>query len=233
MVNRPTDLAAFGRRQAWPPGTAGQHCECVPGPGRCSGGLGRSLADPFSQRNRQRRSSSVRASLVAGRRAAVCRAARAPTSPMPPGVIMALNRCLVRSNGSALRLAAFCLAGGPPGYGGDCGVSLVQRLRCPGGRITALGGQRQAMHERPGQRQGDSEQQPYPQAPGEKCPHVQDPFVVLREVLWRYPPCPGLTSSRAALPLRSHMVTRVGEVPHGRGRGSRAGCPGWAERRFR
>jgi hypothetical protein len=33
----------------------------------------------------------------------------------------------------------------------------------------------------------------------------------LREVLWRYPPCPGLTSSRAALPLRSHMVTRVGE----------------------
>jgi hypothetical protein len=153
----------------------------------------------------------VRANLAAGRRTAVCRAARAPTSPLPPGAIRALSRCFVRSNGSASRLAAFCLAGGPPGYGGDRRVSLVQRLRCPGGRVTALGGQSQAMHERPGQRQGDSQQQPYPQAPGEKCPHIRDPFVVPREVLWRYPPCPGLTSSRAALPLRSHMVTRVGE----------------------
>jgi hypothetical protein len=54
------------------------------------------------------------------------------------------------------------------------------------------------MHERPGQRQGDSQQQPHPQAPGEKCPHVQGPFVVPRDVLRRYPPCPGLTTSRAA-----------------------------------
>lgn len=56
----------------------------------------------------------------------------------------------VRGNG-----LAFCLAGRPPGYGGDRRVGLVQRLRCSGGWITALGGQRQAMHERPGQRQGD------------------------------------------------------------------------------
>ena len=94
--------------------------------------------------------------------------------------------------------SAFCLAGRPPGYGGDRRVGLVQRLRCPGGWITALGGQRQAMHERPGQRQGDSQQQPHPQAPGEKCPHAQGPFVVPREVPRRYPPCPGLTTFRAA-----------------------------------
>jgi hypothetical protein len=98
----------------------------------------------------------------------------------------------------AFCLAAFCLAGRPPGYGGDRRVGLVQRLRCPGGWITALGGQREAMHERPGQRQGDSQQQPHPQAPGEKCPHAQSPFVVPREVPRRYPPCPGLTTSRAA-----------------------------------
>jgi hypothetical protein len=54
------------------------------------------------------------------------------------------------------------------------------------------------MYERPGQRQGDSQQQPHPQAPREKCPHAQDPFVVPREVLRGYPPCPGLTTSRAA-----------------------------------
>jgi hypothetical protein len=90
----------------------------------------------------------------------------------------------VRGNGSAFCLAAFCLAGRPPGYGGDRRVGLVQRLRCSGGWITALGGQRQAMHERPGQRQSDSQQQPHPQTPGEKCPHAQGPFVVvLREVL--------------------------------------------------
>ena len=99
--------------------------------------------------------------------------------------ITSMCACLTLAyDGSAFCLAAFCLASGPPGYGGDRRVSLVQRLRCPGGRITALGGQRQAMHERPGQRQGDSEQQPHPQAPGEKCPHVQGPFVVPREVLW-------------------------------------------------
>jgi len=100
----------------------------------------------------------------------------------------------VRSSGSAFCLAAFCPAGRPPGYGGDRRVGLVQRFRCPGRRITAPGGQRQAMHERPGQRQGDSQQQPHPQAPGEKCPHVQGPFVVPREVPQRYPPCPGLTT---------------------------------------
>ena len=38
--------------------------------------------------------------------------------------------------------SAFCLAARPPGYGGDRRVGLVQRLRCPGGWITALGGQR-------------------------------------------------------------------------------------------
>jgi hypothetical protein len=64
----------------------------------------------------------------------------------------------VRGSGSASCLAALCLAGGPPGYGGDRRVGLVQRLRCPGRRITALGGQRQAMYERPGQRQGDGQQ---------------------------------------------------------------------------
>jgi hypothetical protein len=99
--------------------------------------------------------------------------------------------------GSALRRSA--LAGGPSGYGGDRRVGLAERLRCSGGWITLLGGLRQAMHERPGQRQGDGQQQPHPQAPGEKCPHAQGPFVVvLREVLRRYPPCPGLTTSRAA-----------------------------------
>ena len=56
----------------------------------------------------------------------------------------------VRGNGSAFRLAAFCLTGGPPGYGGDRRVGLVERLRCSGGWIMALGGQCQAMHERPG-----------------------------------------------------------------------------------
>jgi hypothetical protein len=100
----------------------------------------------------------------------------------------------VRSSGSAFCLAAFRPAGRPPGYGGDRRVGLVQRFRCPGRRITAPGGQRQAMHERPGQRQGDSQQQPHPQAPGEKCPHAQGPFVVPREVPRRYPPCPGLTT---------------------------------------
>jgi hypothetical protein len=105
----------------------------------------------------------------------------------------------VPCNGSAFCLAAFCLAGGPPGYGGDRRVGLVQRLRCSGGWITALGGQREATHECTGQRQGDSQQQPHPQAPGEKCPHAQVPFVVPREVLWRYPPCPGLTTSRAVI----------------------------------
>jgi hypothetical protein len=100
---------------------------------------------------------------------------------------------------AGLCLTALCLAGGPSGYGGDRRVGLVERLRCSGGWITPLGGLRQAMHERPGQRQGDSQQQPHPQAPGEKCPHAQGPFVVvLREVLRRYPPCPGLTTSRAA-----------------------------------
>jgi hypothetical protein len=117
----------------------------------------------------------------------------------------------IRGNRSAFCLAAFCLPGRPPGYGGDRRVGLVQRLGCPGGWITALGGHRQATHERPGQRQGDSQQQPHPQAPGEKCPHAQGPFVVPREMLRRYPPCPGLTTSRAACSPQSHMVTRVGE----------------------
>jgi hypothetical protein len=117
----------------------------------------------------------------------------------------------VRGNGSAFCLAAFCLAGRPPGYGGDRRVGLVQRLRCPGGWITALGGQRKAMHERPGQRQGDSQQQPHPQTSGEKCPHGPGPFVVPREVPQRYPPRPGLTTSPSRLLLQSHMVTRVGE----------------------
>ena len=41
------------------------------------------------------------------------------------GAVTALSRCFVRSNGSAFCPAAFCLAGGPPGYGGDRRVSLV------------------------------------------------------------------------------------------------------------
>jgi hypothetical protein len=75
-----------------------------------------------------------------------------------------------RGNGSA-----FCLAGRPPGYGGDRRVGLVQRLRCSGGWITALGSQRQAMHERPGQRQSDSQQQPHPQPPGENAHMLRVP----------------------------------------------------------
>src|ERR1700745_2757068 len=116
----------------------------------------------------------------------------------------------VRGNGSAFCLAAFCLAGRPPGYGGDRRGGLVQRLRCSGGWITALGGQRQAMHERPGQRQGESQQQPHPQAPGEKCPYTQVPSSSPAR-------CSALPSlSRAnrvpsRLLLQSHMVTRVGE----------------------
>jgi hypothetical protein len=102
-------------------------------------------------------------------------------------------------NGSASCLAAFCLAGRPPGCRGDHGVGLVQRLRCRGARIAALSGQRQTMDERSGQRQGDSQQQPHPQAPGEKCPHAQGPFRrPPSEVPQRYPPCPGLTTSQAA-----------------------------------
>ncbi|HEX3192403.1 MAG TPA: ChaB family protein [Streptosporangiaceae bacterium] len=41
---------------------------------------------------------------------------------------------------SAFCPAAFLPAGRPPGNGGDRGVGLVQRSRCPGGRIAALGG---------------------------------------------------------------------------------------------
>jgi hypothetical protein len=74
--------------------------------------------------------------------------------------------------------AAFLLAGRPPGYGGDNGVGFNKGLRRSGGRITVLGGQRQAMDERPGQRQGDGQRQPHPQAPGKKYPHNQGPFVV-------------------------------------------------------
>jgi hypothetical protein len=83
----------------------------------------------------------------------------------------------------------------------------MQRLRCPGGWITALGGQRQAMHERPGQRQGNSQQQPHPQAPGEKCPHAQGPFVVPREVLRRLPPLSRANHVLSRLRLQSHLVT--------------------------
>ncbi len=125
------------------------------------------------------------------------------------GLASAPVRCHARTRGTpcgnglasclAAFLAAFCLAGRPPGYRGDRGVGLVQRLRCPGGLIAALGGQRQAMDERPGQRQGDGQQQPRPQAPGEKCPHAQGPFFASpRCVPRRYPPCPGLTTSQGA-----------------------------------
>jgi hypothetical protein len=65
------------------------------------------------------------------------------------------------------------------------------------------------MDERPGQRQGDGHQQPHPQASGEECPHAQSPFVVPREVPQRYPPRPGLTTSRAAW-YPSHTNTRAG-----------------------
>jgi hypothetical protein len=47
-------------------------------------------------------------------------------------------------------LAASFLAGRAPRYGGDRGVGAVQRLGCSGRRITALGDQREAMHQRPG-----------------------------------------------------------------------------------
>ena len=90
--------------------------------------------------------------------------------------------------------SAFCLAGRPPGYGGDRRVGLVQRLGCPGGWITAPGGQRQAMHERPGQRQGDSQQQPRPQAPGEM------------------PTCSGSLRRPPASPSATRLV-RVNHVP--------------------
>ena len=132
-------------------------------------------------------------------------------------------------DGSAICLAAFCLAGRPPGYGGDRRVGLMQRLRCPGGWITALGGQRQAMHERPGQRQGDHQQQPHPQAPGEKCPHAQDPFVVPREVLQRYPPCPGLTTLRAA--CSAVRFIGGGGRHDSDARCETEGCPGCGRRR--
>jgi hypothetical protein len=104
----------------------------------------------------------------------------------------------VRGSRSAFCLAAVCPAGRPPGYGGDRRIGLVQRLRCPGRRITALCDQRQAMHERPGQRQGDGQQQPHPQAPGEKCPHAQGPFVVPA----RFPALP-------AFPQAKHLPSRL------------------------
>ena len=126
--------------------------------------------------------------------------------PMTDGGRRPLTLC-VRGSQSALCLAAVCPAGRPPGDGGDRRVGLVQRLRCPGRRITALGGQRQAMHERPGQRQGDGQQQPHPQAPGEKCPHAQGPFVVPA----RFPALPALPRAKhvpSRLLLHLHVVTR-------------------------
>ena len=47
-------------------------------------------------------------------------------------------------------LAASFLTGRAPRYGGDRGIGAVQRLGCSGRRITALGDQREAMHQRPG-----------------------------------------------------------------------------------
>jgi len=120
-------------------------------------------------------------------------------------------RAAANRYGSATCLAAFCLAGRPPGYGGDRRVGLMQRLRCPGGWITAPGGQRQAMHERPGQRQGDSQQQPHPQAPGEKCPHAQSPFVVPVRCSGALPPLSRANHVPSRLLLQSGMATQVSE----------------------
>jgi len=117
--------------------------------------------------------------------------------------------------GSAICLAAFCLAGRPPGYGGDRRVGLMQRLCCPGGWITAPGGQRQAMHERPGQWQGDSQQQPHPQAPGEKCPHAQVPSSSPVRCSGALPSSSRANHVPSRLLLQSGMVTQVGE--HGVG----------------
>lgn len=74
-------------------------------------------------------------------------------------------------SGSAALLAALSflsLTGRPLRYGGHGRVGLVQRPGRPGGSVTLLGRQRQAMDERPGQRQGDGQQDPRPQPPGEK-----------------------------------------------------------------
>jgi len=123
----------------------------------------------------------------------------------------------VRGSGSAFCLAAFCLAAGPPGYGGDRRVGLMQRLRCPGRRIMALGGQRQAMYERPGQRQGDGQQQPHPQAPGEKCPHAQVPSSSPARCSGALPPLSRANHVPGRLLLQSNMVTRrAGSGPRAR-----------------
>lgn len=53
----------------------------------------------------------------------------------------------------------------------------MQRPRHPRRWIAALGANRQSVHDRPDQRQGDNQQQPHPQAPGEEGPHAKRPFV--------------------------------------------------------
>ena len=164
--------------------------------------------------------------LTAGPDRPPTRPAGAPTAPR------CARPAAVNRDGSAICLAAFCLAGRPPGYGGDRRVGLMQRLRCPGGWITAPGGQRQAMHERPGQRQGDSQQQPHPQAPGEKCPHAQVPSSSPVRCSGALPPLSRANHVPSRLLLQSGMVTQVGELgvgfqnaPGGTGR-RRAGCRG-------
>jgi anti-anti-sigma factor len=89
------------------------------------------------------------------------------------------ERSLARASHRALAVARgtpVVLAGRPPGYGGNRGVGLMQGLCGPGRRIAALGGSRQPVDERPRQWQGDGQQQPHPQTPGEKCPHGRGPF---------------------------------------------------------
>jgi hypothetical protein len=85
------------------------------------------------------------------------------------------------------------------------------------------------MHERPGQRQGDSQQQPHPQAPGEKCPHAQGPFVVPVKCSGALPPLSRANHVPNRLLPQSHMVTgRVGSGPPWSGRPDKDAKPTWS-----
>ena len=75
------------------------------------------------------------------------------------------------------------------------------------------------MYERPGQRQGYGQQQPHPQAPGEKCPHAQVPSSSSARCSGALPPLSRANHVPSRLLPQSHVVTgRVGSGPPCSGR---------------